>query len=96
MPALQLYGEYSREGVHDFFDPSSPFVRGTGLWGIRGIIPLAYSPGDFALFVTFDKQEGSHVFDESVQAKAFFDGNPSRSRLLRVDEFENSSTMMRH
>lgn len=63
-----LYGDYDRKAVHDLFDSSSTFTTGSGLWGIRGIIPLP-SAGDFALFVTFGKQEGEHLFDESISSE---------------------------
>lgn len=62
----QLYGNYDREAVHDLFEPNTPFTPQAGKWGLPGIIRLDERPGDFVLFVTFGKAEGSHVFDESV------------------------------
>ena len=53
MQNLVQYEDYTRENVHDIFDPDSPFTRSSGTWGISGIIRVPERPGDFVLFVTF-------------------------------------------
>lgn len=66
MTALSLYGSYDRNTIRSFFDPDAPFTRGSGLWGIAGIIPLKRSPGDFVFIVTLGKREGTYQFDEGI------------------------------
>lgn len=62
----QLYANYDRRSVHDLFEPNTKFTPQAGKWGVPGIIRLTERPGDFVLFVTLGKAEGSHVFDESI------------------------------
>jgi hypothetical protein len=66
MKRLVLYQDYTREDVHDIFEPDSRFTPQSGKWGIQGIVPIADREGDFVLFVTFGKKQGTHVFDEGV------------------------------
>lgn len=61
-----LYADYDRRAVHDLFEPNTPFTPQAGKWGLPGIIRLSERPGDFVLFVTFGKEEGSRAFDESI------------------------------
>jgi hypothetical protein len=64
--SLVKYNNYSRKDVHDIFDPQSPFSRGSGYWGLRGIISLPLNENDFVFFVTFGHIESGYPFDESV------------------------------
>jgi hypothetical protein len=66
MKRLVLYQDYTREDVHDIFEPDSRFTSQSGKWGIAGIIRIADREDDFVLFVTFGKTQGTHVFDEGV------------------------------
>jgi hypothetical protein len=66
MKTLVLYQDYTREDVHDIFEPETRFTPQSGKWGIPGIVPIADREGDFVLFVTFGKKQGTHVFDEGV------------------------------
>src|SRR5262245_53288790 len=66
MKTLALYQDYTRKDVHDIFEPDTRFTPQSGKWGISGIIQIADREGDFVLFVTFGKKQGSHVFDEGV------------------------------
>ena len=63
---LKLYQDYSRLEAHDIFAPYEPYTPGAGTWGLQGIIPVPDRPGDFVVFVTFGKTQGSHTFDEGV------------------------------
>ena len=63
---LKVYDDYSRQEVHDIFDPEAPFTRGAGLWGIQGIIPIAGRPKDFVVFVSYGRSQGDHKFDEGI------------------------------
>jgi hypothetical protein len=40
MHPLALYEDYSREEVHDIFDPDSAFTPQTGIWGLHGIVKI--------------------------------------------------------
>src|SRR5437773_6597511 len=66
MKRLVLYQDYTREDVHDIFEPDTRFTPQSGKWGIQGIVRIAGREGDFVLFVTFGKRQGTHVFDEGV------------------------------
>jgi hypothetical protein len=63
------YDDYSREAVHDLFDPNSLFTRGAGSWGISGLIEIPGRPGDFVFLVTFGSKQGDHEFDEGISAE---------------------------
>lgn len=66
MPAPTIYFEYSREDVHDFFSPDTPFTPSAGTWGLHGIVEVPNRPGDFVFFVTFGQHQAGHTFDEWI------------------------------
>jgi hypothetical protein len=47
MRELILYEDYSREEVHDIFDPESTFTPQAGTWGLQGIVELPNRAGDY-------------------------------------------------
>jgi len=63
---LELWVTYTRENVHDIFDPTTTFTPQTGAWGISGFVSIPGRPGDFVFFVTFGATQGDHDFDESI------------------------------
>jgi hypothetical protein len=63
---LQKYCDYNREEIHDIFSPDTPFKRGTGTWGLQGIIKVPHRSNDFVFMVTFGQQQADHVFDEGI------------------------------
>jgi hypothetical protein len=63
---LNLYEDYSRQAVHDLFDPDSPFAPGAGKWGLHGIVRWPDRPLDFVFFVSFGRSIGEHRFDEGI------------------------------
>ena len=38
---LQKYKGYTREELHDHFNPSGAFTPGSGAWGMSGIIRIS-------------------------------------------------------
>lgn len=66
---LVLYEDYTREDVHDLFDPNSRFVPQAGLWGISGFIEIPGRPNDFVFLVTFGRSQGDHEFDEGISTE---------------------------
>jgi len=64
--ALVLCETYSRQDVHDIFDPGTRFTPQAGTWGLWGIVPVAGKAGDFVFFVTFGKEQAGYHFDEWV------------------------------
>jgi len=66
MRTLVLHDDYTREEVHDLFDPDSVFTPQAGTWGLQGIVEIPDRPGDFVFFVTFGKSQAAHDFDEGV------------------------------
>ncbi|WP_026523268.1 DUF3427 domain-containing protein [Butyrivibrio sp. MB2005] len=63
---LQLYSAYSRQDVHDIFEPNTKFTPQAGSWGLHGIVGLKDNPGDYVLFVTIGKKVAGHDFVEEV------------------------------
>lgn len=64
--ALTLYEIYTRQDVHDIFEPGTRFTPQAGTWGLWGIVPVPGKAGDFVFFVTFGKEQAGHHFDEWV------------------------------
>jgi|GEM_PF-2495120 len=63
---LTLYETYTRQDVHNIFEPGTRFTPQAGTWGLWGIIPVPGKAGDFVFFVTFGKEQAGHHFDEWV------------------------------
>jgi hypothetical protein len=66
MRDLILYADYSREEVHDIFDPDSSFIPQAGTWGLQGIVKVPDRPGDYVFFVSFGQRQSGHEFDEGI------------------------------
>src|SRR5687768_11197628 len=64
--SLRLWESYTREEVHDIFEPTTLFTPQTGKWGLPGIVRLSETDGDFIFFVTFGSSQGNHDFDEAI------------------------------
>ena len=68
MRDLVRYADYSREEVHDIFDPDSTLIPQAGTWGLHGIVKIPERPGDYVFFVTFGQKQSDHEFDEGITA----------------------------
>jgi hypothetical protein len=66
MMKLDLYQEYSREDVHDIFEPEAKFTPQAGSWGLHGVVRIPDRPGDYVFFVTFGQTQSDHTFDEGI------------------------------
>lgn len=66
MRGLILYEDYTREEVHDIFDPDSKFTPQAGTWGLQGIIQIRERNRDYVFFVTFGQRQAEHEFDEGI------------------------------
>lgn len=96
---LSLYQDYSREQIHDIFDPNSPFIKGAGKWGRTGIVSVPERDNDFVFMVTFGRSQGDHEFDEGIdfsgllrwqsQPKQKFE-TPNVQKLISYNENTNS------
>lgn len=63
---LQLGGLYSRKNVHETFEQKTKFTKGSGYWGISGIIKPDKNKSNFVFFVTAGAEQSHHSFDESI------------------------------
>ena len=63
---LELFSDYSREGVHAIFSPETPFTPQAGTWGLHGIVNIPDREKDYVFFVTFGQRQGKHRFYEFV------------------------------
>ena len=85
---LNLHGDFSREDVHDIFDPSSTFTSQAGTWGLHGIVEIPDRDGDFVFFVTFGKQQGAHEFDEGISVEDVLRWQSQPSQRLTDQQIE--------
>lgn len=63
---LVLYEDYTREDVHDIFDPESSFISQRGTWGMHGIVRIPSRSNDYIFFVSFGQSQSGHKFIETV------------------------------
>jgi len=70
--SLILYEDYSRRNVYDLFETGTRFTPQAGTWGLLGIVPILGKPGNFALFVTFGKEQSGYHFDEWISKNGTF------------------------
>ncbi|MCY7484783.1 DUF3427 domain-containing protein [Paenibacillus alvei] len=90
--ALQLHELYSREDVHDIFDPTSKFRSGTGTWGIQGIVKVPNREADYVFFVTFGQKQDTHSFVEAITSDGVLTWQSQPSQTLhdkRIQDFIN-------
>ncbi|TDM29817.1 DUF3427 domain-containing protein [Macrococcoides canis] len=66
MKKLRLGELYNREDVSKIFNSHSKYTRGSGVWGLHGIIPLKEREGDYIFFVTLKNNEHQGKFDEGI------------------------------
>jgi hypothetical protein len=99
MHTLTLYEDYTREDVHDIFDPDSTFTPQAGTWGLQGIVKIPGRPRDYVFFVTFGRQQSDHEFDEGITTDGVlrWQSQPKQQltdrdiqELIRHDEVSNS------
>lgn len=63
---LKLGGLYSRQNVHESFKQKTKFTKGSGYWGISGIVKPDKKKGNFIFFVTAGAEQANHSFDEFI------------------------------
>lgn len=63
---LQRYHHYSREDLHNIYSKDKTFVKGSGKWGLAGIVEIPQRQRNFIFLVTFGSKEGDHEFEEGV------------------------------
>ncbi len=64
-----LYEQYDRRQIRDMLAPNEPFSPGSGVWGIRGILPLPDRERDYAFLVSYGQRSGEHTFDEGISTE---------------------------
>lgn len=79
-----LYQSYGREEVRSILAPADPYTPSSGVWGMRGVIPITNRPGDFALFVSIGQVTGNHAFDEGISDEGILRWQSSPSYHLRT------------
>lgn len=57
---------YSREEIHDIFSPDTVFTKGSGYWGISGIIKVPRTKRDYIFLVTYGREQSKHKFNEGI------------------------------
>lgn len=66
MEELIRYNKYSRKQIHDIFAPGTNFSKGSGHWGISGIIRVPGTARDYLFLVTYGQKQANHAFEEGI------------------------------
>lgn len=99
MRRLKRFERYTRKEAHDILEPNTKFVRGTGSWGLQGIISLKNNLGDYVFFVTYGSKQGEHVFEEGITSEGVLTWQsqpkqklktPTIRKLIKHNEFVNN------
>lgn len=48
------------------FGGNTPFTKGTGAWGLQGLIRIQDSPGDWIFFANYGEEVGHQEFDQKL------------------------------
>lgn len=95
---LIVGNRYSRQMVHDLFEPETNFQVGCGAWGLRGIVRLKNSK-DYVFFVTYGSEQAGHEFREGISENGIltWQSQPNQdfestdiSNFINHDEKKNS------
>lgn len=79
---LELYQRYTREEVHNIFEPRTKFTPQSGTWGLQGIITLKETQ-DYIFFVTLGSSQSGHHFDEAITWNGVLSWQSQPSQSLR-------------
>jgi hypothetical protein len=85
---LEKYEDYGREAIHEIFSPETPFSRGAGSWGIRGIIEIPQRKNDFVFLVTYGQRTGDHNFEEYITENGVLRWQSQPSQTVRTDQIK--------
>lgn len=67
MKKLKLFEEYTREDVFNIFsDGSIKFTKGSGNWGMHGIVKIPKRKNDYVFFVTIGQDKLGVEFKEEI------------------------------
>lgn len=89
---LIKYNKYSRKDIHDIFSPNSKFTKGSGYWGISGIVKVPDTKKDYIFLVTYGRKQASHEFDESIDENGILTWQSQPSQALdnpQIKDFIN-------
>ena len=82
MKSLEQYKKYTREDVHDIFSEDTRFIPQRGAWGMHGVVRVPNRPNDYVFFVTLGKEQGYHIFDESISTEGVLSWQSQPSQTL--------------
>lgn len=86
---LIRYNKYSRREIHDIFSPNSKFVRGSGYWGISGIIKVPETKRDYIFLVTYGQKQASHEFEENIDENGILTWQSQPSQSLKDPQIQD-------
>lgn len=86
---LIRYNKYSRREIHDMFSPNSKFVRGSGYWGISGIIKVPETKRDYIFLVTYGQKQASHEFEENIDENGVLTWQSQPSQSLKDPQIQD-------
>lgn len=89
---LTRYNKYSREDLHNLSGIDKEFKKGSGKWGLQGIVQIPDTKNDFVFFVTFGHEEGGHIFQEGIDKNGVLTWQSQPQQMLhhkRIKEFIN-------
>lgn len=86
MEGLIRYNKYSRKEIHDIFSPDTKFTKGSGYWGISGIIKVPKTEKDFIFLVTYGQKQAEHKFDEDIDENGILTWQSQPSQKLTTPQ----------
>lgn len=69
--ALQRYQRYSRQDISQLFEPGCRFSRGSGRWGIPGIVETPKNSGQFVFLVTLGPPTEGNPYQDAITADGY-------------------------
>lgn len=86
MRELVRFEKYSRKEIHDIFSPDTNFTRGSGYWGISGIIKVPNTLHDYIFLVTYGQKQAEHEFDEDIDKNGILTWQSQPSQTLHTPQ----------
>lgn len=70
-PALRRYQQYDRYAISQLFEPGCSFSRGSGRWGIPGIVETPKDSGHFVFLVTLGEPVEGNPYQDAITADGY-------------------------
>ncbi len=86
---LKRYERYTREDIHDIFDPNTKFTPGAGKWGGTGIVSVPNTTSDYVFLVTYGNRQSGYVFEENISEKGVLEWQSQPRQKLKDKQIQD-------